>query len=77
MNMLLLVVVLYSLMAIKTAFETVPFYKQSALTYTELYNCTSLNKFGCIVLTICLTLINPILAIIKFFDWIFHINRKE
>lgn len=43
----------------------------------DIYNCTNLNKFGCIILSIISILINPLCAILQFLDWIFHVNRKE
>lgn len=74
---MIMLLTIYCFSAVNFAWQTIPNYNKAALTPTELYNCTSLNKFGCIFLTICLTLINPILAITKFFDWIFHIGRKN
>lgn len=43
----------------------------------DIYNCTNLNKFGCIILSIILIAINPLSAILQFFDWIFQMGRKE
>lgn len=48
-----------------------------AATPQEIYKCTNLNMFACILLFLFLLIINPLFYIAKFLYFIFHVGRKD
>lgn len=73
---MIILLLIYLLLIIFIFFSTFPFFDCIAFLPKDIYYCTNLNKFGCIILSIFLILLNPIAAIIQLFSYLFHVGRK-
>lgn len=52
-------------------------FKSFACTPKEIYECNNCNMFACVILSIVWFAFNPLLFVVRFLYWIFHVGRED
>lgn len=68
-------VIIYLCIVVSTFLLTIKDFDCFACTPKEIYECNNINMFGAVLIFVVAFLLNPILFILKFLWWIFHVGR--
>lgn len=73
--MMILYVYLFVIAA--TFLSTIGDFSDMAITPRQIYDCTNINMFGCVLIFIFAFILNPLSYVAYFLYWIFHVGRKN
>lgn len=72
-----LILLFYSIFVVVIFFNTISDFYNVAVTPRQIYECTNLNMFACVLIFIIGFIINPLFFVAHFLYWIFHVGRKD
>lgn len=71
------ILTIYIFIVICMFFGTIKDYESWSITPKQIYEISNLNMFACVILSVIMVVFNPILAVVRFFHWIFHVGRMD
>lgn len=69
--------VFYIMFIIVMFFATINDYSNVAVTPKQIYECSDLNIFACVLVFVIAFVIDPLFFALHFIDWAMHFGRKE
>ena len=72
-----LILLFYSIFVVVIFFNTISDFDNVAVTPRQIYECTNLNMFACVLIFIIGFITNPLFFVAHFLYWIFHVGRKD
>lgn len=73
----MLMLVFYIMFIIVMFFATIKDYSNVAVTPKQIYECSDLNIFSCVLVFVIAFVIDPLFFALHFIDWAMHFGRKE
>lgn len=73
----MLMLAFYIIFIIAMFFATNKDYDNVAVTPKQIYECTDLNIFACVLVFVITFVIDPLFFVLHFIDWAMHFGRKE
>lgn len=72
-----LILLFYSILVVVIFFNTISDFGNIAVTPRQIYECSNLNMFACVLLFIIAFILNPLFFVAHFLYWIFHVGRND
>lgn len=73
----MLILVFYIIFIVVIFFAMINDYDNVAVTPRQIYECTDLNIFACVLVFVIGFVIDPLFYVLHFIDWAMHFGRKE
>ena len=73
----MLMLAFYIIFIIAMFFATIKDYGNVAVTPRQIYKCTDLNLFACVLVFVIVFVLDPLFFILHFIGWLLHVGRKE
>ena len=72
-----LILLIYVILVVFIFCNTISEFGNALVTPKEIYECSNLNMFACVLLFIIAFIINPLFYVAHFLYWIFHVGRND
>lgn len=69
--------VVYIIWIIGIFIATIGDYENIAVTPKQVYECTDLNIFACVLVFVIAFVLDPLFFVVHFIDWLLHVGRKD
>lgn len=72
-----IILFIYTLHTAVMLLNTIKYFDDLAITPKQIYECSNLNMFACVLLFIIGFIVNPLFYVAHFLYWIFHVARND
>lgn len=72
----MLILAYYIIFIIAMFFATIKDYGNVAVTPRQIYECTDINIFACVLVFVIAFVLDPLFFILHFIGWLLHVGRK-
>lgn len=72
----MLILAYYIIFIIAMFFATIKGYGNVAVTPRQIYECTDINIFACVLVFVIAFVLDPLFFILHFIGWLLHVGRK-
>lgn len=72
----MLILAYYIIFIIAMFFATIKDYGNVAVTPRQIYECTEINIFACVLVFVIAFVLDPLFFILHFIGWLLHVGRK-
>lgn len=72
-----IILFIYTMYTAVMLLNTIKYFDDVAITPKQIYECSNLNMFACVLLFIIVFIVNPLFYVAHFLYWIFHVGRND